>query len=125
MRTYCQQCHKRSNDCKCDQTQGILFDLELGGALKAQSIDKVEDHADDEWKALARQAVLTVAKQRHEFCTDDIWRELGVKPAEPRAMGAVMRHAARSGLCEKTNRVTDSAIPSCHRRPVAVWRSLL
>lgn len=107
-----------------DELQGVLFDLGEGQRLKEEAIDRVERNAAEEWKRVAYEAVRMVCNQRQEFTTDDVWRLLRDKPDEPRAMGAIMRQAARSGLCYKTDRVIESAIPTCHRRPVAVWRSL-
>jgi hypothetical protein len=45
-------------------------------------------------------------------------------PHEPRALGALMREAARNGLIEATDRVRPSERPQCHMNPKRVWRSL-
>lgn len=44
---------------------------------------------------------------------------------EPRALGALMREAARAGDIEATDAWALSERVACHRRPLRVWRSLL
>ena len=102
------------------------YERECAEAARDEAIDRVEANANDEWLAKARQAVLWLAHNRDEWTTDDMWSLLdgcGVHTSEPRAMGAVMRWAARSGLVSKTDRVVNSRRAECHARPVAVWKS--
>lgn len=100
-----------------------------GERARDEALVRVDAHADDDWKREAREAVLHAATHRAEFTTDYIWWLLDQRgatpPHEPRAMGAVMRAAAREGLIVKTDRVHDSVRPASHRRPVAVWSSLI
>tara|TARA_R110000765_G_scaffold82683_1_gene160975 strand:+ start:991 stop:1341 length:351 start_codon:yes stop_codon:yes gene_type:complete len=93
-------------------------------AAKVEAVNRVERNADDEWMEAAFRVVVAVSKARSEFTTDSVWRNMDFAPHEPRAMGAVMRRAARAGLCAKTDRVVESKKISNHRRPIAIWRSL-
>jgi len=102
------------------------YEREHAEAARDEAIDRVEANAHHDWLVQARQAVLWLAHNRDEFTTDDVWGLLsntGVGTHEPRALGAVMRWAARSGVVVKTDRVVNSCRVECHARPVAVWRS--
>ena len=91
-----------------------------------RAIDAAEAAADLDWKDAAYGVLRSLAFQRSEFSTDDIWfrlHELGVSTHEPRAMGAVVRKAAAEGLIEWSGLYRKSFRRACHRRPVAVWRS--
>jgi hypothetical protein len=106
------------------------FDPTEGERRKREAIDRVETNADERWKAAAAEVVRKVALGREEFTTDRIWgvleREFStLETPEPRAMGAVMRRAAKDGLIEKTDRHLPTARPEAHRRPIPVWRSLV
>jgi len=92
------------------------YEREHAEAARDEAIDRVEANAHHDWLVQARQAVLWLAHNRDEFTT-------GVGTHEPRALGAVMRWAARSGVVVKTDRVVNSCRVECHARPVAVWRS--
>lgn len=88
---------------------------------------RVDEHADPDWKDVARDAIAFLATTRHEFTTDDVWAELDRHSAtthEPRALGALMRKAARQRLIAPTDRYVTSTRAACHSRPVKVWRTL-
>lgn len=110
-------------------SQSTLFDV--GGAIRArdEAIDRVEAHAPDQWRTTALMIVRWIALTREQFTTDTVWQVLvnldTEVPHENRAMGAVMRQAARNYWIEKTDRTRCSARPACHRRPLAIWQSLL
>ncbi len=98
-----------------------------GQILKAQAIEQVRENASDIWKRAALAAVKRVCEEWVEFTTDAVWDEI-VRTSyaythEPRAMGAVMTDAARSGWCRHSGRVVPSVRRECHRRPLAVWIS--
>jgi hypothetical protein len=89
-----------------------------------EAIAAVDEHADDEWKDRALEAVRRTALVLDEFISDDIWTTAGLdRPRESRAMGPVLRRAAALGYIEKTGKALPSA--QGHLRPVHVWRSLL
>jgi len=106
-----------------------VFDADASRAARENAIATVDDAADEEWKTAAIAAVKYVAERRAEFTTDAVWfildRTAVEKPAESRAMGAVMRHAASAGWCAVTNQTRKSVRVPCHRRPLQVWRSLI
>ena len=103
-----------------------MVDFNLDGILRRDAaLDAVEDAAPEDWKALADAAVLRCAETFDYFTSDDVWEALDVVPPEPRALGAVMASARRAGTIAPTDRVTRSYRPTCHARPVRVWRSLL
>lgn len=110
-----------------------MAQLDLLAALAAlaardESMARVEQHADDVWKREALAAVVRVARERGRFTTDDVWQALdGVEAGthEPRAMGAVMRQAARQGWVRATDGYVRSSRVACHARPLRVWESAL
>lgn len=94
-----------------------------GAKARDRAIDQVE-RATGEWQVEALNAIRNVATSRPELTTDDVWRALGRDPeVEGRAMGAAMRHAAKLGLIERTDRTVRSMRVACHRRDLRVWRS--
>lgn len=103
------------------------FDAEGSAAARDASIAQVEDAACAAWMARAQSALLRVLRKQPEFTTDDVWLELGLddKPHEPRAMGAVIRAAAKAGWCTAAERTTKTARVAAHRRPLQVWISNL
>jgi hypothetical protein len=106
----------------------MQLDLLLGEANKADAMQRVWDHANDHWKQLAYEAVQQLARTRQWFTTDDVWQVLATSDAathEHRAMGAVMRRAAKAGLIAKTDRVLPTTRPCANCRPVAIWHSAL
>lgn len=98
-------------------------------SAKIVAITRVESNADPHWMASARAELETVARLHDEFSTDAVWERLANHdtplPREPRAMGAIMRKAARDGLIEPTGRYTESSREVNHQRPVMIWRSLV
>lgn len=92
------------------------------------ALERVEAHADAEWKQAALEAVRLCARQMPEFTTDQIWKVLDrtdYGTHEPRAMGAIMRQAVGLGWVKPTNQYRTSDRPECHKRPVKVWDSML
>ena len=100
--------------------------LDMLAALTArdEALARVKEHADKEWKAEAMRAVVRVARERGRFTTDDVWAVLGESGThEPRAMGAIMRQAARNGWVRATDEYVRSSRVACHARPLRVWES--
>lgn len=89
-----------------------------GNALEA-ALAQVEASAPEDWKNAATAVLARLAATGRPFTTDDVWAALP-QPPEPRALGALMRHASRAG---KIRRVgwRESVRPECHQRPVAMW----
>lgn len=98
-----------------------LLDTQESKRAADEAVERVS--ATPQWWAEAYEAAERVARRMAAFTTDDVWEELGRKPAEPRAMGAVMRTMARNGLIEPTATYRATAQVSRHHAPIRVWRS--
>lgn len=100
--------------------------LALGEEAKQEGIDRADRAADPLWKKRALQIVQGLAARREEFTTDAVWSHLehmGLGVREPKALGAIIQQAARSGMIESTGRYVKSVRPECHARPIPVWKS--
>ena len=96
-----------------------LFDAE---EARDEALARVAAGAGD-WVGRAREAVRSVALSRFDFTTDHVWEVLGDdRPAEPRALGSVMKAMAGEGLIWSTGEYRKSGRVESHARPVAVWR---
>jgi len=73
------------------------------------------------------KTIIKLAKERDTLTTDDVWAALpkNATTPEPRAMGGIMVECARAGVIKRTDRVVKSTREVCHRRPIAVWESLV
>lgn len=101
-----------------------------GIGARDEAVDRVERNADNEWKEAAYLACCLSAEMFPTLTSDDVWLRLALlfpqhSTHERRAMGAVMRRAARDGIIAPTGEYTQSVRPQCHARPVAVWSSLI
>lgn len=107
-------------------TQETMFDSNLGAILRDDGIRRADEHADRDWKDAAYAAVVELAHRRQVFTTDSVHEIIGdVSTHEKRAMGAIMRRAARDGLIVATDRYVASDRSEAHRNPKRVWRSLV
>lgn len=92
-------------------------------AARDEALDRVDAHADPEWKDVADRVIRRLADTMREFTADDVRDALpdGVWTHEPRALGPRMLAAARAGLIERT----DRSVTSRHRNGglARVWRS--
>lgn len=102
----------------------IQQELQFDTTTRDAAIDRVGASAPEDWMRRAVRAVEKVAAVNEEFTTDALW-DLIEPPREPRAMGAVMVEAAKSKLCEATERTRKSKRKECHNRPLRIWRSLV
>ena len=108
-----------------EQQQPNLLDLIV--AAREEAIDRVEAHANSEWKDVAYLTATRVAQQKRFFTSEEVWDALSgdVRTHEPRAMGAVMRRLRKERIVEPTDQFVTSTSPLGHGRPSRVWRSLL
>lgn len=93
---------------------------------KEEYLQRVDDHANAEWKERAFQVVKELCRTRPTFTGDDVWSELEKheeKSHEPRALGVILLRAASENLCEITTEHVKSVRPERHKAPIAVWRS--
>ena len=113
-----------------DEQMTIEDGIAAAIAARDEAIDRVEKNADTEWAEAAYLACCLVAECEIEFTTDSVWDMIAhlfpqYATHEPRAMGAVMRRAARDGKIVSTDEYWKSARAECHRRPLTVWESLI
>ena len=97
--------------------------LSLEDALVA-----VREAADEKWYAAALERIRHLCLTRASWSADDIWEGLDgldLSTREPRALGAVLRDACSKGWCVPSGSYQKTSRPEAHRRPVAIWRSLL
>lgn len=85
---------------------------------------QVEEHADQDWFALALHVLHQVAVSQPDFISDDLW-STGLLPStrEDRALGPVFLRAARLGWIKKTNTTRPSVRSHLSGKPV--WISLI
>ena len=98
-------------------------------AGKIEGMAAAEAGASQEWKDYAMGTILALARKNREFTADEVWAglaHLGIDgPQEPRAMGPMMRNAAKLGMITKTGYSRVSQQGTNHARPVAIWKSLI
>jgi hypothetical protein len=96
-----------------------------GRAERDEAVARVDRHAPSDWKQEARDVVSRLAHGQQTVHPDDVWDRLTTRPAEPRALGAIMVWARNQGLIEVTDEMRESERPEAHRNPKRVWRSLV
>jgi hypothetical protein len=87
---------------------------------------RVANGANPKWVAAAIDALAHVASRLPEVTADDVWDELAGKDVDTpngKAMGNIMRNAARAGLITRTDRTVKTRRPTRNRGDVRVWRS--
>jgi len=92
------------------------------------AIERSYGGADHEWKKYAEYIVHQLCKSRSTFTTDSVWSQLqgcGLVTRDTRALGAIMRYAAQSKWCKNSGEYRKSVRKVCHKRPIAIWHSLL
>ena len=101
-----------------------------GRAERDLAVGLVDQHAQPDWKTAVFTAIESLAHHHSDLTTDDIWQylvvhDIDIDTHEKRAMGAVMRAAAKAGLIEATGNFRESDRAVCHRNPKRVWRSMV
>ena len=98
---------------------------------KKEGMERVDKHASEAWKKLMYRLIVTAARTKPQFTSDDIFDlffMLGERPEthDYRALGPVMREAAKNNICVKANVAPiNSSRRSLHASPRTVWISLL
>jgi hypothetical protein len=88
-----------------------------------RAIENAERGAGDEWCAMAYDAVLHCAASLETFTADDVRKALASERTEMRALGAIVRRAARARRIVPTGEYRSAPERvSCHSRPMRVWR---
>lgn len=125
-----------AHDCDCPPIEEwvvsdpYVMRLSMYAAqLREIAIARADAAAKEQWKEDALAAVYICAELHKEFTTTTVWFWLSKDhnfkmPAEPRAMGPVIRRAHKLGWIEPTDRFVNTNRASRHRAPVRIWRSL-
>lgn len=85
--------------------------------------EKCADKAGDEWRKKAMLAFVRAAKTKEIFTTGSVRRdveEMGYRPHDSRAWGAIARRALKDGIVVHTGRWETSG---SHQRADAIWKS--
>lgn len=102
-----------------------LLDIIAATEAKEQAIAQVATNTNPQWFANCYRIIVATATNTNNFTTDDIWQALHdaqlPTPHEPRAIGAVLRHAAANNIIRPTNEYRPSKRVACHSRPIRVW----
>lgn len=93
-------------------------------------ITRADIHASREWADTARVVLYTIAMRQSQFTSADVDIEMmrdfpNVKTHEKRAMGAVVRWAAKNKYVVITDRVLNDPRPNCHSQCVRILQSLI
>lgn len=104
-----------------------MSEMTQGEALARIGMDRATNAANIKFVRMARWWVEQWSAQRKTFTTDDLLlalAELDVDTPEHRALGGVIRTAARDGLIGATGRYVPSTRPVSHYRPCREWVGL-
>ena len=101
-------------------------------AARDQAMAQVEEHASEDWKFAAREAVYRVCVAHPAFLVDEIWPEFErvsgtfayTGTHDKRAMGPIVTQAAKEGWCQSGPK-ERSKIVGNHGNWRTLWRSLL
>jgi hypothetical protein len=109
-----------------DVRQGDLF--AASDAAKLEAMQRADDHADGDWKALIHRLIVDTAQAQDRFTADDIWARYDALEGAPtthdnRALGPRIVEAKKQGVCRHSGQVAKSW--RRHSAPIAVWISLL
>lgn len=102
-------------------------DVAATAAATEASIDEAEQHADEQWKAIALAAVGWCAKHYELFTADEVWTRLTEFPDvgthEPAALGPIFLKAAKADWIVKTNETRKRSQFKQRHRELTVWAS--
>lgn len=96
--------------------------VRVGRELAEAGAEAAEAAAGLDWSLDVEAVVRALADTGDPFTTDDVWRDVGDCPGDPRALGAVVLRLARAGVISKTGVYVPSTRVGCHARPIPVWR---
>ena len=98
-----------------------------GAQRRDDALARVTRKADPEWIEAARTAIRKTATELSEFIVDHVFERMNfaLSTHDDRAIGALIREAARDRIIERTERFIPSFRASHHACPRRVWRSLI
>jgi phytoene dehydrogenase-like protein len=97
-----------------------LFDV---ARERDEAIERVAEHAGDQWRAYALDFVRAYLRTHAELFGDDLWDAGLARPHDQRALGAVIKSLRKAGLIAPTGQMRQRR--SGHLSPAPVWRSLI
>lgn len=100
-----------------------IHELREAEARRNEALRRVDENTDDEWKRLARMALVATATENVILSPDDIWKVIE-PPEEPRYLGPIMVWGSREGIIRKLEGC-DTRSKRGHSPPVQVWISQL
>ena len=108
-------------------------DPERARRAKEASMSQVDAAADEIWKEYMLDCIYDVAEHMPYFTTDDVFVRYYQEPEEGRptthdlrAMGPLMRRAAKMQICIKAEILpVPSGRPTLHSSPIQIWKSLI
>lgn len=109
----------------------VTHDAKHAEAEKDFGMQRVDNHAADEWREVMLRLVEDTAKAHQFFTADDVFdlyeaRGLEQSTHDLRAFGPVMARAARFGFCKKADKAPrKSRRVSSHACPRIVWESMI
>lgn len=120
---YNPRCCRFPKSCSCESHNIVTPE-----AARDEAIDRVEDHAREDWMIAAIDAIVKLSNTFPEdgFCGDDVWELLDTwnvpRPHEGRAMGAAMRTAGLQKLIRPTGVYRKSKRVERHAGPMMIWK---
>jgi hypothetical protein len=105
------------------------FDPKLAAELTSNAIERADEHADPDWKAVFFRTLIDVAVSEESFTTDEIWKRLEGDPNVPktherRAAGAIVLRAAKAGVIKMLpDQFRTSQRAHCHGSLLRVYAS--
>lgn len=105
--------------------QGTILDALQSFERTEQAIKQVAANTPPDWRERALMAVEYLSRARQDFTADDVWQFLYdarvEMPAEPSALGPIMREAVKRGWITFTGQVRKSERPVSHQKMLRVW----
>jgi hypothetical protein len=100
-----------------------LFDWDAARAARDEAIERVDDHADPEWKDAALDAVHAAALQYALLTSEHVIPLIDPRfqTHDLRALGPVFRRGVKAGWIVNNETIAKSA--RRHMSPITVWRS--
>jgi len=105
----------------------IGLDWQAASQATDEGVARADRNALDEWKSLADDYILRLARRSLEFTSEDVWR-MGL-PANPTgsnsALGGRFRVAATEGIICNSGRKLNTLAQGKHGSATVVWSSLV
>ena len=103
-----------------------MSDYSQGDLLAQFAMDQATNAADLDWLGAAGRALDVLVVQRRPFVSEDILlycESFGYSTGDNRALGGLIRSAAREGRIRATGEWRTSSRPQSHSRPMRVWKA--